>query len=219
MANLHLLADWRFSVESERAGMNGILEQFAVTNRNERRRILQAATTDRRAQFAWAVLPRGWLLQNMLRINQHVDEVAAQIRAEEGRFRPAPMPHAFAQTPSAFERFYYSMSSLLVPAFERVQQNFMQTHTVVAQLQTACALERFRRARGAYPETLAQMAPAFLAELPRDVIDGEPLRYRREGDRGYVLYSIAQNQRDDGGVAGKKSEQDRPDWVWRFPAP
>ncbi len=217
MANLHLLADWRFSVESERAAMNGILEQFAATNREERRQILQAATTDPRARFAWAVLPRGWLLQNMLRMNQYVDEVTAQIRAEEARFRPAPTPHAFPQTPNAFERFYYSMSSLVVPAFERVQQKFMETHIVVAQVQTACALERFRRAHGAYPDALAQMVPAFLNEVPRDVIDGEPLRYRREGERGYVLYSIAQNQRDDGGLTGKKSEQDRPDWVWRFP--
>jgi len=96
----------------------------------------------------------------------------------------------------------------------------------IAQCATsACALERYRLARGRYPDKLDELVPQYLAAVPRDVIDGQPLRYRREGADRFVLYSIGWNMKDDGGeVAWKKtysaSDTPRPDdkagdWVWR----
>jgi len=42
----------------------------------------------------------------------------------------------------------------------------------------AIALERWRRAHGAWPTELAQLVPEFLASVPSDAFDGDPLRYR-----------------------------------------
>lgn len=83
----------------------------------------------------------------------------------------------------------------------------------------ACALERHRRAHGCFPDTLEALAPRFVKTLPRDVINGEPLKYRRTPDARYVLYSVGWNEKDDGGrvVFPKDSEfVDEPegDWVW-----
>jgi hypothetical protein len=61
------------------------------------------------------------------------------------------------------------------------------------------ALERFRRARGRWPERLAELVPAYLREVPTDPFDGRPLRYRRRAD-GVVVYSIGSNLIDDGGA-------------------
>src|SRR5262249_27685323 len=41
---------------------------------------------------------------------------------------------------------------------------------------TAVALERFHLAKGKWPETLAELTPHYLAEVPLDPFDGAPLR-------------------------------------------
>ena len=88
---------------------------------------------------------------------------------------------------------------------------------------TFCALERCRADKGAYPETLDALVPAYAAKLPRDLCNGEPLRYRRTAEGRYLLYSIGRNSKDDGGTleAPKEGEaqspwsDDKGDWVWR----
>ena len=56
--------------------------------------------------------------------------------------------------------------------------------------QTAVALERFRAANGSrYPNDLPELSPKFLASVPEDPFDGQPLRYAKSGN-GYTLHSI-----------------------------
>ena len=86
----------------------------------------------------------------------------------------------------------------------------------------ACALERFRLARGQFPESLDALVPKFISQLPHDVINGQPLKYRRTADGQYLLYSVGWNQTDDGGVlgltqSGQASTRQTGDWVWRLP--
>ena len=42
-------------------------------------------------------------------------------------------------------------------------------------------------ARGVYPETLEALIPQFLADVPHDVIGGQPLHYRRGEDGKFLL--------------------------------
>ena len=96
-------------------------------------------------------------------------------------------------------------------------------HRLVCRLGYAgAALELYRRRYGGYPDSLRQLVPEFLPEVPSDPFDGEPLRYRagiveisrsdihREGGRfvkvnrtvaepGARLYSIGPDLTDDGG--------------------
>jgi hypothetical protein len=60
------------------------------------------------------------------------------------------------------------------------------------------AAERFRLANGRWPEKLMELMPAFLKTVPADPFDGQPLRYRRKGNR-IVIYSVGPNVTDDGG--------------------
>jgi hypothetical protein len=70
----------------------------------------------------------------------------------------------------------------------------------LALLRAALALQAHRAERGAYPDELAALVPAYLEAVPTDPFDGKPLRYRRDGG-SYVLYSVGPDRRDDGGRA------------------
>ena len=89
---------------------------------------------------------------------------------------------------------------------------------------TACALERFRLAHGQFPEKLDALVPQFAKSVPLDLMTGQPLKYRRTDDGLFVLYSVGIDRVDDGGVTkvGKRAirtaDEERGDWVWRYPA-
>lgn len=70
------------------------------------------------------------------------------------------------------------------------------------------AVERFRAAKGALPESLEALVPEFLPELPRDVIaPNGRFVYRVAADGAtYALYSVGLDQVDDGGVHDEKHE-------------
>ncbi len=63
----------------------------------------------------------------------------------------------------------------------------------------ALAIERFRLARSRLPERLAELTPAFLHSPPLDPMNGQPTRYQPRADGTFLLYSVGENGRDDGG--------------------
>jgi len=69
-------------------------------------------------------------------------------------------------------------------------------HGLLAQVALALAVHKAER--GAYPASLAALAPGILKAVPPDRFSGGPLRYRREGG-GYILYSLGVDLDDDGG--------------------
>ncbi|HEV2330482.1 MAG TPA: hypothetical protein VGY56_16995 [Verrucomicrobiae bacterium] len=83
----------------------------------------------------------------------------------------------------------------------------------------ACALERYRLSHGQYPATLEALAPQFLESAPHDIINGQPLHYRRTGSGKFLLYSVGWNETDDGGriTLTKSGSVDyfKGDWVWQ----
>ena len=86
----------------------------------------------------------------------------------------------------------------------------------------AIALERYRLAHGEFPESLDALAPKFMEKIPHDIINGQPLHYRRTSDGQFVLYSVGWNETDDDGVVGFKTDGSvdisQGDWVWRYPS-
>jgi hypothetical protein len=90
---------------------------------------------------------------------------------------------------------------------------------------TALALKRHQLRHGMYPEDLTALTPEFLTVVPRDPVDGQPLRYRREGENSFLLYSVGEDAKDDGGDPLSADPNARSlnwrvgrDWVWPQPA-
>ena len=67
------------------------------------------------------------------------------------------------------------------------------------------ALRCYTVENGQPPERLADLVPDYLSELPKDPYSGKPLLYRRNA-KGYVLYSVGSDGRDDGGQPGDNIE-------------
>ncbi len=69
----------------------------------------------------------------------------------------------------------------------------------------ALAVLRFQRQNGTLPTTLEEMVGTFLAEIPRDPVDGHPLRYEVQNAE-FFIYSVGGNARDDGGMGPMSSD-------------
>lgn len=93
---------------------------------------------------------------------------------------------------------------------------------------TAIALKRYQLKHGNYPKSLSDLTPEFISNIPQDPVDGKPLRYRFKADGNFLLYSIGENGKDDGGDGSSKrnrkyytyhfAEPELLDWVWPQPA-
>ena len=122
------------------------------------------------------------------------------------------------------------LERLMLPGLGNLAKKIAWAQSSVDLARTAIALERYRLAHGEYPETLDALAPQFIAKLPHDVINGQPLHYRRDppspgsgaASGQFVLYSVGWNETDDGGEIGlSKSgtvDNRKGDWVWQYPA-
>ena len=88
---------------------------------------------------------------------------------------------------------------------------------------SAFALKRCQLRRGNYPPELAALVPEFIPSVPRDPVNGKPLRYQLAG-KTYLLYSIGDDGVDNGGdpLPPPPSESlawlDGRDYVWPSPA-
>jgi hypothetical protein len=162
--------------------------------------------------------PRGWFFQNELGILKfHQEYSLAAVDEDARRVNHAHLADAErALTNSSGP--YNVLVQMLVPAVSSALSKSARGQTTLAEASIACALERYRHAHKQYPEKLDQLSSQFLNQIPHDVIDGNPMRYRRESERSYVLYSVGWNGIDDGGiVAAKGKSKDEGDWVWRQP--
>jgi Tfp pilus assembly protein PilE len=175
-------------------------------------------------QALFRLVPAGWFDQNKLslcRVHERYLQALAAAKAQ-GIVPLDNMRELDAQFEKWRRRPYDMLTGFLMPAMGRAVARFARVQSWADLAQVACALERYRLANGQFPETLEALAPKFIAKLPHDVINGQPLKYQRTDDGQFVLYSVGSNETDDGGtVALTKNgnlDQNKGDWVWRYPA-
>ena len=84
---------------------------------------------------------------------------------------------------------------LLMPS-EKILETRCRTDGVLAGAKLVVACNRFARDKGRFPETLAELVPEYLSEVPRDPYDGAPFRYSAE--KGLV-WAVGTNLTDEGG--------------------
>jgi hypothetical protein len=92
----------------------------------------------------------------------------------------------------------------------------METRRDVALI--VLAIESFRRTQGQWPDSLAQLVPAYLPSIPLDPFTGKSLRYRPSASASErpLLYSVGVDGVDDGGAipSNKTSRSEVRDFRW-----
>ena len=187
--------------------------------------------------FVCYLAPSGWFHQNQIRfVEFYLEQCVPVVNAEKREVSPAAAKNAQAHLDevTAHPTPYNALQSLFFQPVRKYifdknasADRFARAQASVDLARVGVALERYKLAHGAYPESLDALAPQFLQKIPRDVIGGQPLKYRRTNDR-FVLYSIGWNEKDDGGVvaldlSGPSDEirltpdSDSGDWVWAYP--
>lgn len=63
----------------------------------------------------------------------------------------------------------------------------------------ALALGLYQLEQGRYPDSLDELVPEYVNRIPLDFATNQPLKYQTDG-KEFALYSVGQNQEDDGGV-------------------
>src|SRR5438034_970646 len=93
----------------------------------------------------------------------------------------------------------YFLSDMLAPAMEKASAKAARLEVQREMTVTAIALKRYSLRHGKLAATLAALVPEFLPQTPKDLIDGLPLRYRLQADGSFLLYSVNEDGKDDGG--------------------
>jgi hypothetical protein len=168
-------------------------------------------------------MPGGWFEQNKLTMaRMHMNLYWPAVNATTRTASPA----AVTRMTDACEKIglnpFGLFARILLPALNRSPQKFVRAQSVADLARVACVLERYRLAHGEYPASLDALAPQFIAKLPHDLINGQPLKYRRTDNGQFILYSVGWNETDDGGEivltkSGAHVDIAQGDWVWRYP--
>jgi len=109
------------------------------------------------------------------------------------------------RTAGAWQGFRYPLSARSIPNFLKAAEAALRGETERQLALAAIALKRSQLARGAFPATLDDLVPEFLPSIPRDFMNGKPLHYRLLSDGSFLLYSVGDDGRDDGGDASAVS--------------
>jgi hypothetical protein len=230
LAHLDLCAEARRNLTAERAWGDDIIEYFGRSlDKNNQ----MGNFTGQPMNFSGVLMkatPDGWLDLEKLHYSRcFEDYILPAIDLGNRRINPRAVDMSTKRItalnddswPVAYVRHRF-FSKLMLPALDKFVRKTAFGQTAVDTATLACALERYRLAHGRYPESLEVLMPEFVARLPRDIITGQPLKYRLNGTGQYILYSVGWNETNDGGaIAAIKSGEDiaaeEGDWVWRLP--
>ena len=229
LAKLDFPADYELSMRCERASDIGIIEYFRHARMSQKKADIlysirhneYGITTGGLVVFYFG--PDGWQDQSELKICQLMQHYFSVANVDLQTISPTSARDADARVNVENEHStpFNLMERLLLPGLGAAAKRFAYSQNSVNLARLAIALERYHLAHGEYPETLNALAPQFIKKLPHDIVNGQPLHYRRTSDGQFVLYSVGWNETDDGGVVGlTKSGSlaiDEGDWVWRYP--
>jgi hypothetical protein len=224
LGGINLLAEYERCLGGERAFSVGGLE--FLTRAGAKFDPNAILSDNQSGNILLKFMPSGWIYQNMTLMAQLHDEYT--FRTVDSKAHRI-YPDIAAAGKKALEHLHRSPNTifvrLLMPSLEKAAMRSGRMQTYLDEARVACALEKFRIEHGSFPDELQKLVPNYATELPADLVDGKPLRYRKGSDGGYVLYSIGWNQKDDGGATAIKQnskngsiDETEGDWVWKMPA-
>ncbi|HUA37640.1 MAG TPA: hypothetical protein VMA35_04485 [Candidatus Sulfopaludibacter sp.] len=219
LSKIDFLADYGSIMRGERA--------FAIASFESQRhtREIISYRDDRIVTNKLTFMPSAWFYQNELAIARMQQQwILPLVDTNSRTVSPEKLQQANDANRAEMKHYspYKVQALMLFPALSATVRKVAAIQASIDLARVACALERYRLAHGEYPETLDALAPQFIEQLPHDIINGQPLHYRREAGGRFTLYSVGWNGKDDGGTValtkGGNVDRENGDWVWQYPA-
>lgn len=96
------------------------------------------------------------------------------------------------------------LARLLAPAIDKVAEACRRNHAILRCTIVAVAMERYRKDKGRWPESIAELVTAgHLKAAPTDPFDGKPIRLKRLAD-GWLVWAIGMDGVDHGGTLDRQ---------------
>ena len=106
------------------------------------------------------------------------------------------------------------MFHMVSPGMGRIYQLYARYQASQISAQTAIAVLRYRLKYRQLPENLETIVPEYMAVVPVDPFDGEPIRYILN-DKGFIVYSVGDDGQDNDGRERDPNDRDQPyDWAF-----
>jgi hypothetical protein len=112
---------------------------------------------------------------------------------------------------------FHNMLSESIVTLAGLPRKVMLAEVARQAVITAIAIKRFQLKRDSYPPSLNALVPEFLSAVPLDPVDGQPMRYRLNADGTFLLYSIGENGKDDGGDPSLEKGVQSSSFIWQNP--
>jgi hypothetical protein len=215
-AKVDVLAALVHAMNSDRTYGNHLFESCANDRKALAKLLGVVGATPAQVSVFYYIMPRGWIRRDQVEYNQLIDLDIEDIHLADATISPGFSRSAriVKSHTNIYQRLTHFLSALALPVIEGTGFKAADTHTNFQQVRIGCVLTRYRNAHGELPSSLEALVPAFLDRVPTDVMDGQPIRYRRAESGGYLLWSIGQNRIDDGGKSDAEAKRHKsPDWV------
>ncbi|WOO43641.1 hypothetical protein [Rubellicoccus peritrichatus] len=120
-----------------------------------------------------------------------------------------------ASSMEAAEKYRIVSRIILMPT-AMVRTNLVKADSKQLLTLTGLALSAYNKDHDKYPNSLGELVPDYLDEIPVDPLTGGGFVYRPEGE-GYLLYGLGPNRVDDGGTTNEDGEADdeEGDLLWK----
>jgi hypothetical protein len=222
LRGINLLAEYKLCMRGERALGIGGLDYLRRNGVNAKPLGYMDDNGMGRSAGGFGLMTSGFFYQNMLTVSRMHDEYTLNaVNEKEHRVRPEFCDRFM----SAFEKLprtpYTLFARMLLPAVGKAVSKSARMQFYVDAARVGCAIERYRAANGRLPQNLQELSPKYLESIPKDLMDGNALKYKPDGKGGYIVYSVGWNGTDDGGQLawgkdkkGTEVDAAKGDWVW-----
>ena len=196
------------------SALRKILEKYLITLPDKARKRLKSIDE---AHIDWDAVLRGinrWYdrTTSALRMPHQADRIAALKKIEKDRdlILEASKDTAGISNEAFLAAVFFKFIGADIIYKEYQADRWAMEYDLI---KLALSLAQYHADHGSYPEKLNDLVPSYLEAIRKDIFNDSDLHYTREG-KGYVLYSVGRNGKDDG---GKDSAEGGNDIVIRIP--
>lgn len=212
------LRDIQAQVQVDRSAGNGTFEMIHKNPSIVNGWNFGPSLADKARGFFIRHMPTGWMYLEQAEYQNRFDEcVAPAFSLGQGRVDPKRF---VAATPTFLAVWQHRLlADLILYSGRYLCRQAALAQTGINQALIACALERYRLAKGQVPAGLDELTSQGLPNPLLDILSGQPMKYRRAANGQFVLYSVGWNEKDDGGKSvldphTKAPDLEQGDWVW-----